>query len=186
MRKLSQVLAAALLAAVCAGCAQQAPAAPRGHAARPAASRAAAVAVPAAPVSLRLVLPARTITAGSSMTGHVIVQNNTGHAISVWGCGTLFQVALVSATYQPSVGWTTCAQKFIIKTGESSYGATLRAAYGSCSPGGAQGGLPACLPANRMPPVAAGKYQVELYAGFVFRSVPWEQRINDVITVTAG
>lgn len=45
------------------------------------------------------------------MRGRVIVENNTGHAIHVGGCGTLFQVALASKTYRPAVAWLGCLQR---------------------------------------------------------------------------
>jgi len=40
------------------------------------------------------VLPSTTMTAGSSMTRHVIVESDTGGALHVIGCISLFGVAL--------------------------------------------------------------------------------------------
>jgi hypothetical protein len=54
------------------------------------------------------------------MSGRVVVENNTGRAIRVPGCGTLFQVALGSNKYQPTVAWLSCLQMFTIPIGESS------------------------------------------------------------------
>jgi hypothetical protein len=56
-------------------------------------------------MSAMVVLPSQTMTAGSSMPGRVVVENNTGRAIHVLGCGTLFQVALVSSTHRPAIAW---------------------------------------------------------------------------------
>jgi hypothetical protein len=54
-------------------------------------------------LSARIVLPPRTMTAGSAIKGRLVVTNNTGRAIHASGCGTLFQVALTSNTYHPDV-----------------------------------------------------------------------------------
>jgi hypothetical protein len=75
----------------------------------------------------------------------VVVENNTGRAIHVFGCGTLFQVALVSSTYRPAIAWPGCLQPFTIPVGESSYPVTVGARYSQCHQGRrkAPSGLPA-------------------------------------------
>jgi hypothetical protein len=85
------------------------------------------------------------------MSGRVVVENSTGHAIHVTGCVTLFQVVLVNNKYKPTVAWFTCLQKFTTPVGESSYPATVEASYSQCGPGRPQGGLRACLPNNHPP-----------------------------------
>jgi hypothetical protein len=44
-----------------------------------------------ATVTARVVLPSTTMTAGSSMSGHLIVENDTGHALQTRGCGPFFK-----------------------------------------------------------------------------------------------
>src|SRR5215470_5675216 len=73
---------------------------------------------PAAPLSARVLLPARTIVAGSSISGLVVVQNNTGHPVRAFACGTPFEIALISHSYRPSVAWNTCLQIITIPVGE--------------------------------------------------------------------
>src|SRR5258706_8681621 len=48
-----------------------------------------AVARSAETMTARLALPSRTIAAGSSTSGRLIVENDTGRAIRAWGCGAL-------------------------------------------------------------------------------------------------
>jgi len=116
-----------------------------------------------APMSARVVLPSPAMTAGSSMPGRIVVENNTGRAIHVSGCWRLFQVALTSNKYQPAVAWPTCSQTFTIPVGESSYPATVEASYSQCSPGRPHGAVRACLPNRRPPPLPPGDYHAMLF-----------------------
>jgi hypothetical protein len=119
---------------------------------------------PAAPVSVRVVLPSRTMTAGSQMTAHVVVNNYTGHAIREQGCLSLFQVALTSSTYHPDVSWLECLQLLTIPAGKTSYALKVQATYLSCSQGHARAGPKACLPGKqKMPPLPPGYYKAELF-----------------------
>jgi hypothetical protein len=116
-----------------------------------------------APVTARVVLPSQMMTAGSSMSGQVVVENNTGHAIRVSGCVSLFQVLLTSSTYRPPVAWFTCLQRFTIPVGESRYWVTVWASYSQCSQGRPRHGLRACRPDGRMPPLPPGTYYARLF-----------------------
>lgn len=150
----SGVLLLAFIAAV-AGCAN-------GHSApRPAASPHTTAS--AAPVSVRVVLPSRTMTAGSQMTGRVVVDNNTGHAIHEHGCLSLFQVALTSSTYHPKVAWAACLQLLTIPAGTSSYPVKIVATYFACGQGNSRDGLKACLPDQKLPPLPPGHYNAKLF-----------------------
>jgi len=115
-----------------------------------------------APMTARIVLPSQTMTAGSSMSGYVVVEN-TGHAIRVSGCMSLFQVLLTSSTYRPPVGWLLCLQWFTIPAGESRYPVTLSASYSQCTQGRPQHGLKACRPDGRVPPLPPGTYHAKLF-----------------------
>jgi len=125
-----------------------------------------------APMTARIVLPARTMTAGSSMSGQVVVDNNTGHAIRASGCVKLFQVLLTSSTYRPPVAWLGCLQRFTIPVGESRYSVTVWASYSQCSEGRPQHGLRACRPDGRMPPLPPGTYHAKLFQAHNLVRVP--------------
>src|SRR5262245_15814630 len=83
-------------------------------------------------LSARIVLPSRTMTAGSSINGRVVVRNNTGRAIHTSGCLTLFQVVLANSRYHPDPTWLACLQPFTIPVGLSSYQITVAATYLHC------------------------------------------------------
>jgi hypothetical protein len=96
------------------------------------------------------------------MEGRLVVENNTGHALREGGCGTLFQLELVSNTYQPHVGWDDCLDDLTIPVGTSSYPVWVVASYNECHEGGPWGAVKACLP-NGPPPLAPGDYDAELF-----------------------
>jgi|SRR5215470_430006 len=116
-----------------------------------------------APISARLELPARTMPAGSSMSGHVVIENNTGGAIHTSGCLSLFQVALVSSRYHPAIIWFACLQSFTIPAGQSRYPVTVAASYGQCGQAGPGDAAKACLPGGHMPALPAGIYRAVLF-----------------------
>src|SRR5437016_5925496 len=91
---------------------------------------------PSAPLSARLILPSQTMKAGSSMPARVVVENNTGRAISVYGCTTLFQIGLVNSTYQPDIAWQACLRRLTIPAGQSTWLAPIEARYTECAPNG--------------------------------------------------
>src|SRR5215471_13208124 len=113
-------------------------------------------------VSVQVKVPSRTLAAGSSMPAQIVVDNRTGHAIHVAGCGSLFQLALDSSSYHPEPLWPLCLHEFTIAIGKSSYPVTLTASYYSCG-GAASTGIPACLPDGQPPPLPAGEYRAVLF-----------------------
>jgi len=139
-----------LLAILAAGCARA------GHVAPQLSGRPHAL-------SARIVLPTRTVTAGSSIKGRVVVTNNTGRAIHPVGCLYLFSVYLASRTFHPDdVGGPACRQIFTIPVGVSTYRISVGAIYHSCGKKGSPGTTHFCLPGGRMPPIPAGKYRAKL------------------------
>ena len=84
-------------------------------------------AVPQAPLSARIELPADTIKAGAAVQASVIVSNNTGAAISAVGCGRPFQVGLSNPEVQPVLIWFLCRETVTIPTGESRWPTTVEA-----------------------------------------------------------
>ena len=116
----------------------------------------------AALVSVQVQVPSRTLAAGSSMRAQIVVDNRTGRAIHVAGCGSLFQLALDSSSYHPKPLWPLCLHEFTIAIGKSSYPVTLTASYYGCG-GVASPGIPACLPDGQSPPLPAGGYRAVLF-----------------------
>lgn len=126
-------------------------------------SHAATVPGHPAPLSARVELPAHAMTAGTSLAGHVLVDNRTGQAVRVAGCLTLFQVVLTSRGYRPPVAWPSCLQEFTIPVGRSRYRVTIQASYLQCGQGHPRDGLRACLPGGHMPPLPPGLFHARLY-----------------------
>ncbi len=123
-------------------------------------------------LSAHLVLPSQTMTAGSPMTGQVLVDNHTGHAIHTFGCLSLFQVLLNSRTYRPTVAWAACLQRFTIPAGQTRYRVTVWASSSQCSQARPPQGLKACLPDGRMPPLPPGTYHARLFQAHPLVRVP--------------
>ena len=113
-------------------------------------------------VSVQVMVPSRTMEAGSSMLAHIVVDNRTGHAIHANGCGQLFELALGSDSYPAQAGWPPCLTTLTIAVGKTSYPWTIRATYDSC---GGTGNPPplACLPGGGPPPLPAGMYRVVFF-----------------------
>ncbi len=109
-------------------------------------------------VSARLVLDSMTMSAGSTMNAHLIVENSTGADIHVDGCLSLFQLALSSEAYEPTVAWAACRQPLTVPEGESTHPLRVIARYSSC--GGS--GRP-CASDGGTPPLPPGDYQANLY-----------------------
>jgi hypothetical protein len=116
---------------------------------------------PQASLSARIVLPVSTMAAGSSISGKVVVENNTGHALLATGCKSLFAVALGSDQISPDVVWPMCLQTFTIPEGESSYPVIVTASYSTCSP-------PLCTDPS-LPP---GDYRAMLFQQTIVVPVP--------------
>jgi hypothetical protein len=112
---------------------------------------------PAAPLSARVVLPSKSMLAGSTMDATLIVENHTGDALEFAGCGSPFAVALGNDDTQPAVAWPACRQGFTLPTGKSTYALPVVARYLSCGPGG-----PPCDGLDP-PPLPPGEYQAKLY-----------------------
>jgi hypothetical protein len=99
------------------------------------------------------------MVAGSTLTGHVIVDNDTGHPIATSDCGGMFEVALSSKNIPQHLGTLACLRAEKVPVGRSSYRVIIPATYVTCTPGHAQGRVPECLPQPRiMPPLPTGRY----------------------------
>jgi hypothetical protein len=112
------------------------------------------------------------MAAGSRMTGQVLIDNHSGHAVHTFGCLSLFQVALTSGSYRPTVAWPACLQRFTIPVGVTRYRVTVWASYSQCGQARPLNGLKACLPGGRMPPLPPGTYHARLYRARPLVRVP--------------
>jgi hypothetical protein len=110
-------------------------------------------------VTARLSLPIRSVPAGSSIGGTVVVENKTGHPFTFVGCGAVFEAALTKTglPQDADVPGLLCRMTFAIPTGVSRYRVTLTATYASCSPTPPPGGR-ACLANGKAPPLRPGRY----------------------------
>ena len=63
------------------------------------------VSQPATPLSARIEMSATSIRSGAKVDAQVIVENNTGSALQVTGCLSLFAVALGNDTIEPMISW---------------------------------------------------------------------------------
>jgi hypothetical protein len=114
------------------------------------------------PTSARLSLTSTTVKAGGAISGHITVENNTGRAIRVTGCGGIFQVLLTSGTYHPTVAWLACLQSFTIPIGQSSDPVRVDASYSECDPGRHSRSTPECL-GEGPPPLPPGWYKATTF-----------------------
>jgi hypothetical protein len=106
------------------------------------------------------------------MSALVVVQNNTGHPVRAFACGTPFEIALISRGYRPTVAWNTCLQIITIPVGESSYPVTLDASYLACPEHGPRGTLRGCLAGGKPPALPAGTYRARLFQHWHLVPVP--------------
>ena len=124
-------------------------------------------------VTARIELPSTTMTAGSTMSGHVVVENNTGHEIRATESRLLPNRALRTPISRGML-WPLCAVPFTIPVGESTYPVTVMAAYATC---GATPGpdFPKCSatgPSQGPPPLPPGVYQATLFQSSPVVSLP--------------
>jgi hypothetical protein len=85
-----------------------------------------------APRATKISLSTRTITAGTSVPGVVVVVNNTGAPLTYGGCGGLFAIALTKPGEVPDLAWPLCLQQLTVPEGESSYPAGALASHTTC------------------------------------------------------
>ena len=117
-------------------------------------------------VSAKLRLQSTVVAAGGTVSGTVVVVNDTGAPIHTYGCGGIFQVLLTSGTYHPTPMWATCLQPITIPTGTTNFVVTADARCHSgstpcCTQGIPIGTLPTCaVEAPFLPP---GSYEATTF-----------------------
>lgn len=120
---------------------------------------------PAQGTSARIELDSTTVAAGETLSGRLVVTNNTGHDVKVIGCGSIFQVALANDAYEPEITWPACAQEITVPDGESTYPMSVQARRNVCTNGPASSSTPTCEPDGSPPPLPPGDYEARLYQG---------------------
>lgn len=113
-----------------------------------------------------VLLAGRTLSAGASTSGYVVINNTAKAPVAVTqGCGGKPDVAVVltSAKVPQTAAFATVKCPDIELTpGLHRYPIDILASYQECSePGGSGAGIPSCLPApeNGSPPLPVGRYQ---------------------------
>jgi hypothetical protein len=113
-----------------------------------------------------VLLGGRTLSAGASTSGYVVIDNTAKKPIAVTqGCGGKPDVAVILSSAKvpqtaifPAVGCPDAE----LTPGLHRYPVEVSASYQSClEPGGSGAGLPRCLPAPEIgpPPLPVGRYQ---------------------------
>ncbi len=113
-----------------------------------------------------VLLAGRTLSAGASTSGYVVIDNTAKAPISVTqGCGGKPDVAVVLSSRklpQAAIFAAVKCPDVELTPGLHRYPIDIRASYQAClEPGGSGDGLPSCLPApeNGPPPLPVGRYQ---------------------------
>lgn len=118
---------------------------------------------PAQAMSARIELASTTVAAGETLSGRLVVFNNTGRDLKVIGCGSIFQVALANDAVEPEIVWNLCAQEITVPEGESTYPVSVQARRATCTTGPAPSSTPTCEPDGSPPPLPPGNYEARLY-----------------------
>jgi hypothetical protein len=116
-----------------------------------------------ATLSSRLVLDHTSVTSGSSISGAIIVQNDSGRDVAVYACGPVFQVLLTSPSYHPTPPWPMCREKTVIRRGRSSYPVVVKATYNRCVPLRKADAVPQCTSSDTPPSLPAGIYAARVF-----------------------
>jgi hypothetical protein len=113
-----------------------------------------------------VLLAGRTLSAGASTSGYVVVDDTAKASIAVTqGCGGIPDVAVVLSSPevpQTAVFTTQKCPDIELTPGVHRYPVDVSASYQGCiGPGGSGSGLPPCLPApdSGPPPLPVGRYQ---------------------------
>jgi len=129
-------------------------------------------ALPAASLSARIVLPTQTMATGTSMSGQVILKNDSGHALHATSCFRFVLVTPGEIMHRPENGGSECLMRYTIPVGTTTYRMTLDAIYPGCagvpSPGSS---FPACLNGN-IPPFPPGQYDVTVFGASTLIAMP--------------
>lgn len=133
---------------------------------------------PPGALSTRIELPSRTLVAGSTVDGALVVSDHTDRSYNLTqGCRPYWAVGLQSATipFNPAVPAICGLAPFWIHPGDNRLPFTLIVRYQACS-SGSQGTagttLPPCGDAGALPPLPPGTYQVVLVSGSPALSAP--------------
>lgn len=120
-----------------------------------------------AQVPIDLELDATTVEAGSTLSGQVVVSNNTGAPIPITYCGAELALGLENDEVDPQMGFNACLQRGVLAPGVTAFDVEVSASYGSCVAVGPDDprpeGMAECLPGGAIPPLPPGEYRTRLY-----------------------
>jgi hypothetical protein len=108
----------------------------------------------------RIELPSTVMVGGSELTGHLVVENNTGATVNLFsggktGCTPQWTVSLGNDKIPPIEAFAaSCGAKpLVLRAGETRFAFTLQARYDHCGGIGINGPLkPACVGSPPAPP----------------------------------
>lgn len=117
-------------------------------------------------LTLRLIMPSRTVVSGASVKARLVLDNRTGRAIPITDCGLqMFQVLLESQSYHPGPGWLQCATFDSIPSGVSVRQVTVEAYWLSCVAGPpTPPASMACAADGSLPKLHPGTYHPHVFA----------------------
>jgi len=119
------------------------------------------------PALVDVELDATTVEAGGTLSGQVVVSNNTGEPIDISYCGAEFAVVLENDEVDQQLISDLCIWQGELVPGVSTFEVEVSAKYGSCVTIGPVEPEPdamvACLPEGRIPPLPPGEYATRLY-----------------------
>lgn len=111
------------------------------------------------PFVVKIQLPSTVMVAGSELTGHVVIQNNTGATVTLprgkGGCTPEWAVSLGNDKIPPIEAFAaSCgSKKLVLRPGQNRLRFTMLATYDHCGGTGPDGPVkPACVGSPPQPP----------------------------------
>jgi hypothetical protein len=109
--------------------------------------------------TIRLELDRTNLAAGVPLTGKVVV-DNPGVAITITMCMSPVAIALRGVSYEQEPGWFSCAQRFKIAHGATTFPVSTPTTYSGCTKATPNSLVPLCEPDGSPPILPAGHYEV--------------------------
>jgi hypothetical protein len=142
-----------------------------------------------APVSIRVELDRKTVTAGTPIQGSVVATNNTHRPITIQNgkcqVDAELAVGLINAevSFYPAFDASACQPHGSLEPGSSRYKVTIYTTYLGCSPTAADSSDPhpiICTSKGTPPPLPTGRYETKV----VFYGLPAHSEFGPPISVT--
>jgi hypothetical protein len=133
-------------------------------------------------VTTRLVVPHRSLRAGSTMRATVVVTNTTGRPIKSVDCIAPFAVSLRNRNVGQEIAFALCATEFTFPVGRSTFPVTISASYDTCTnvAGSGDASVPECIREGVAPNLPKGTYHAFVLGqeNVVSSAAPVEIRVD--------